>query len=192
MAAGHLRSRSGFTLVEVLVALSLMVVVSIGVVQLFAIALTAGHVSRDRTVAVWLATGKLEQLRSLEWRIELDRPGGLVRHTDVTSDVSVDPAAAGGPGLRDSPPGTLVNSAPGYADYLDRLGRHVGSGASPPSTAVYVRRWAVHHLPADPDVVVLQVRVGAVGRERSRSALSPHAWNGEDVLLTTMMTRRGR
>ena len=189
----HPRSQAGFTLVEVLVALSLMVVVSIGVVQLFAIALTASHVSRDRTVAVWLATGKMEQLRSLEWRIELDPAGGLMMHTDLTSDVSVDPAAAGGPGLRQSPPGTLDSSTPGYADYLDRFGRHVGSGASPPAAAVYIRRWAVRRLPADPDgVVVLQVLVTTTHRDGIRSPFVRHAWNGEDVLLTTMMTRRGR
>ena len=189
----HPRSRAGFTLVEVLVALTLMVVVSVGVVQLFAIALTAGHVSRDRTVAVWLATGKMEQLRSLEWRLELDPAGRLVRHTDLTSDVSLDPAAPGGPGLRESPPGTLDNSTPGYVDYLDRFGRPVGSGRSPPATAVYIRRWAVHHLPADPDgVVVLQVLVATTRRDRTRSGVVPRAWNGEDVLLTTMMTRRGR
>ena len=185
--------QAGFTLVEVLVALSLMVVLSIGVVQLFAIAIRAGHVSRDRTVAVSLASGKIEQLRSLEWRVELDPGGGLVRHTDATSNLSVDPAAAGGPGLRQSPAGTLDTSTPAYVDYLDRFGRRVGSGVSQPVTAVYIRRWAVHHLAADPDgVVVLQVLVVTVQRERTRSAFVPHAWNGEDVLLTTMMARRAR
>ncbi len=189
----HPRSQAGFTLVEVLVALSLLVVVSVGVVQLFAIALAAGRVSRDRTVAVSLASGKMEQLRSLAWRVELDAAGGLVKHTDVTSNVSVDPAVAGGPGLRESPAGTLDRSTPAYVDYLDRVGRHVGSGASPPATAVYIRRWAVQHLPEDPDgVVVLQVLVVTVHRERTRSAFVPHGWNGEDVLLTTMMARRGR
>ena len=139
-------------------------------------------------------------LRSRERRWEVARDvwsvrlaGGLVRHTDLTSDVSVEPAAAGGPGLRESPPGTLDNSTPGYADYLDRLGRHVGSGASPPATAVYIRRWAVRRLPADPDdVVVLQVLVTTTRRDLIRSASVRPAWNGEDVLLTTMMTRRGR
>ena len=66
------RLSSGFTLVEVVVALALLVVVTVGVVRLFAVALNAGRAARDRTLAVALATGKIEQLRSLEWRFELD------------------------------------------------------------------------------------------------------------------------
>jgi prepilin-type N-terminal cleavage/methylation domain-containing protein len=186
-------SSSGFTLVEVLVALALLVVVSVGVVRLFAVALEAGRVARDRTVAVSLATGKIEQLRSLEWRSELDPAGVLTTRTDTTSNLSVDPIVAGGPGLSESPAGTLDASIPPYVDYLDRRGRWVGSGASPPANAVYVRRWAVHHLASDPDrTIALQVLVATVRRELSRQPSVPHAWNGEDVLLTTIMTRRVR
>jgi prepilin-type N-terminal cleavage/methylation domain-containing protein len=189
----HPRSSSGFTLVEVLVALALLVVVSVGVVRLFAIALQAGRAAHDRTVAVSLAIGKIEQLRSLEWRFELDTAGVLNPRTDLTSNLSLEPIVGGGPGLSESPGGTLDDSIPPYVDYLDRRGRWVGTGASPPADAVYIRRWAVHHLPDDPDrTTVLQVLVVTVHRERSRPPSVPHAWNGEDVLLTTMMMRRVR
>ena len=187
------RSSSGFTLVEVLVALALLVVVSVGVVQLFGIAVTAGRVTRDRTVAVSLAIGKLEQLRSLTWGLELDEMGVLVPRTDVSSDLSMDPAATGGPGLTDSPARTLDEDTPRYVDYLDGYGRTLGSAPSGGSTPVYVRRWAVRRLPSDPDrVLVLQVLVMTVRRARIHSSAGRHAWNGEDVLLTTMMSRRGR
>jgi prepilin-type N-terminal cleavage/methylation domain-containing protein len=189
----HARSSSGFTLVEVLVALALLVVISVGVVQLFAVALTAGRVTRDRTVAVSLATGKMEQLRSLAWGFELNEAGALVARTDVSSDLSVDPPAAGGPGLSESPAGTLDHDTPRYVDYLDRHGRPIEGASAAASSAAYVRRWAVRRLPADPDrVVVLQVLVMTAGRARSRSPAAPHSWNGEDVLLATMMARRAR
>jgi prepilin-type N-terminal cleavage/methylation domain-containing protein len=189
----HQRSSSGFTLVETLIALALLVVVSVGVAGLFAIALEAGRGARDRTVAVSLAAAKLEQLRSLEWRFELDAAGVLTPRTDLSSNSSLEPLAGGGPGLGESPPGTLDDSTPSYADYLDGRGRWVGSGASPPPGAVYIRRWAVHRLPADPDGgVALQVLVTTVRRERSRRSAVPRTWNGDDILLETMMTRRVR
>jgi prepilin-type N-terminal cleavage/methylation domain-containing protein len=189
----HLRSGSGFTLVEVIVALALLVVVTVGVVRLFAVAIEAGRAARDRTMAVALATGKIEQLRSLEWRLELDSAGVLAPRTDTSSNLSLDGVSPGGPGLSESPAGTLDTNMPPYVDFLDRHGRWAGTGASPPGNAVYVRRWAVHRLPNDPDrVVVLQVFVATVQRERTRRGSAPHAWNGEDVLLATMMMRRVR
>jgi len=181
------RLSSGFTLVEVVVALALLVVVTVGVVRLFAVALNAGRAARDRTLAVALATGKIEQLRSLEWRFELDASAVLIPHTDTSSNLSLESVSPG------SPVGTLDTNMPPYVDYLDWHGRWAGTGASPPGNAAYVRRWAVHRLPADPDrVVVLQVFVATVQRERARRGSAPHAWNGEDVLLATLMMRRVR
>jgi hypothetical protein len=162
-------------------------------VQLFAIAVTAGRVTRDRTVAVSLAIGKIEQLRSLAWGLGLNEAGALVPRTDVSGDLSVEPAVTGGAGLSESPAGTLDHDTPRYVDYLERHGRPIGGASAAASRAAYVRRWAVGRLPADPDrVVVLQVLVMTAARARSRSPAVPHSWNGEDVLLTTMMTRRAR
>src|SRR3954469_18448013 len=115
----HSRLSSGFTLVEVVVALALLVVVAVGVVRLFAVALNAGRAARDRTLAVALATGKIEQLRSLEWRFELDPSAVLTPYTDTSSNLSLDLITAGGPGLTESPAGTLDTNTPPYVDYLD-------------------------------------------------------------------------
>ena len=93
------RLSSGFTLVEVVVALALLVVVTVGVVRLFAVALNAGRAARDRTLAVALATGKIEQLRSLEWRFELDDSAVLTTHTDTSSNLSLKPVSLGISGL---------------------------------------------------------------------------------------------
>ena len=90
------RLSSGFTLVEVVVALALLVVVTVGVVRLFAVALNAGRAARDRTLAVALATGKIEQLRSLEWRFELDASAVLTPHTDTSSNLSLESVSPAG------------------------------------------------------------------------------------------------
>jgi prepilin-type N-terminal cleavage/methylation domain-containing protein len=190
--AASIRDSSGFTLVEVLVALALLTIVSVGIVWLFTMAIDAGRTSRERTMAVPLASAKLEQLRSLEWRAEVTAMGTTSR-SDLTTNLSVDPIADGGPGLSESPPGTLDASLPPFVDYLDRFGRWIGTGASPPAGAVYIRRWAVRPLATDPDrTLALQVLVTTVARERSRPLPAPHSWGGDDVLLATMITRRAR
>jgi prepilin-type N-terminal cleavage/methylation domain-containing protein len=184
---------TGFTLVEVLVALSLLLVISVGVVWLFVVSIDGGRIARDRTIAAIAAAGKMEQLRSLEWRFELDASGLPTPRTDLVTDVSLDPIAAGGPGLADSPPGTLDADLPPYVDYLDRRGRWVGNGGSPPGSAAYVRRWGIHRLPVDPArVIALEVLVTTISRARTRASSTSSEWNGEDVLLTTMVTRSVR
>ncbi len=184
---------TGTTLVEVLVAVPLLVALSIGIAHLFGVAIAAGRTSFDRTMAVALAAGKMEELRSLEWRYEVGPSSVLAARTDLSTDLSIQPIGAGGPGLADSPPGTLDASTPPYVDYLDRHGQWVGTGASPSPGAVYVRRWTIHRWAADPGrLLTFQVLVTTVARERLRPPFSPSAWNGRDVLLTTMMARRVR
>jgi prepilin-type N-terminal cleavage/methylation domain-containing protein len=184
------RSQHGFTLIEVIVSLALLVVLSLGVVTLFKVAIDAGRIAADRTIAVVLAAGKIEQLRSLEWRFELDPSGLPSPRTDLSTNASLEPMSAGGPGLAESPAGTLDQDTPPYVDYLDRHGRWVGNGSAPPGNAVYVRRWGIHRLLSDPArVVALAVLVTTVRAARSRTATSSPQWNGEDVLLTTLVTR---
>ena len=184
---------AGFTLVEVLVALSLLAVMSLGVVWLFTVAIEAGRVARDRTIGLVLAAGKIEQLRSLEWRFELDASGLPSPRTDLMTDVSLDPMTPGGAGLSESPSGTLDSDTPQYVDYFDRHGQWAGGGGSPPADAVYVRRWSVHRLPSDPArVIAFGVLVTTMRAARTRNPSGPVAWNGEDILLTTMVTRSVR
>ena len=184
-------SRStGFTLVEVLVAMALLVAAAVGVVRLFAVALASGRASRDLTIEVALAAGKLEELRSLTWAYDVQPGVPPVPRTDEATDLSAEPAAGGGPGLSEAPAGTLDTSTAGYADYLDPRGRWVGTGGSPPPTAAYIRRWTVRRFPGDERLVALQVLVTSVRSERLRAAGTPHVWTGEDVILTTVIARK--
>ena len=81
---------------------------------------------------------------------------------------------------------------PPWVDYLDDAGRWVGHGSEPPRDAVFIRRWAVRPLHADPErTLVLQVLVTTVRDARSRST----PWSrrtGVDALLVSVRTRMGQ
>jgi hypothetical protein len=102
----------------------------------------------------------MEQLRALVWSEGTDTDSGAVLpRSDVTTDLSTDPETASGSGLTESPPGTLDANIPPYVDYVAADGSWIGTGSSSPPSAVYIRRWSVQALDADPDARLLQVRV---------------------------------
>jgi len=121
--------------------------------------------SRVRTLATMLAAEKMEQLRSLTWtHVTTSGPAISMSTSDVTTDLSNDPATDDGRGLLVSPAGTLTSNVVGYVDYLDANGRWIGHGPSAPPSAVYIRRWAVRPLLGDPDnILVLEVVAGTRG-----------------------------
>lgn len=183
---------AGFTLIEVLIAIALLVAMAIGVARLMAIGVAAGRSSRFQTAAAILASARLEQLRSLHWSYEPGTGDTVTPRSDLSADSSVDPPGDGGPGLEPSPPGTLTANVPPYVDYLDFDGRWIGNGASPPPAATFVRRWSIVPLPEDPSrTLILSVLVTTVAQDRSR----PGPWterSGDDALLVLLVTRKGR
>lgn len=68
----------GFSLVEVLVALTIFIAIAVGVAQLFASSTTANAAARAVTVASILAMEKLEELRALS----IDDPAVAVSPPD--------------------------------------------------------------------------------------------------------------
>jgi prepilin-type N-terminal cleavage/methylation domain-containing protein len=184
---------SGFTLIEVLMALALFITIAIGVAQLIAVATRAIRAARDHTSANILAAAKMDQLRSLAWTYAPSVPGlPAVQRSDRTTDLSHPGHTADGVGLEASPDGTLGSNVPPFVDYLDGAGRWVGNGSDPPAAAVFIRRWAVRSLPADPErTIVLQVLVTTVRDDRSRVT----EWSGRvgvDALLVSVRTRKGQ
>ena len=157
------------------------IAVAVGVSQVSAAAARASHAARARTFAAVLAAQKMEQLRSLTWtRARIGTTGASIPVSDVSTDLSTDPATSAGPGLSPSPAGTLDSNVPLYADYLDGAGAWVGRGAAPPPAAVYIRRWAVQPLASDPDdILVLQVIV------TTAAAASAH-----ESVLVSVLTRK--
>jgi prepilin-type N-terminal cleavage/methylation domain-containing protein len=182
--------RAGFTLIEVVVALGLMVTVSIGVAHLFAMAVRSGAAAREQTASTILAAAKLEQLRSLTWSYDATSTTPVPR-SDSTANLSLDIPDDSGTGLMPSPSGTLSTNTPPFVDYLDEQGRWVGNGSTPPREAMFVRRWAVQPLPESPArTLILSVRVTTIGAEARRGALTWRGRSGQDTLLVGIKTRK--
>lgn len=160
-------SASGYALLEVLVAAGVIATIAAGASILASMAWHASRQSRVRTIATMVAAQKIEQLRSLAWtHVTTTGPAISMSYSDVTTDLSNDPATDDGPGLLTSPGGTLTSNIAGYVDYLDASGRWIGHGASVPPTAVYVRRWAVGPHASDPDnTLVFEVVAGTRGTD---------------------------
>jgi prepilin-type N-terminal cleavage/methylation domain-containing protein len=184
---------AGFTLIEVLVALALLVAMALGVAQLIAASTHAVQRSRAHAAALILAAAKMDELRSLAWTYEPAVEGfAALDRSDRDTDVSRPDHPPGGAGLSASPDDALAVNTVGYVDYLDGSGRWVGNEREPPSDAVFVRRWAVRPVAADPGrTLVLQVLVLTVADARSRAG----GWTrrvGSDALLVSVRTRAGR
>jgi prepilin-type N-terminal cleavage/methylation domain-containing protein len=147
----------GFSLLEVLIATTILSVSLAALGQLCTMAMRANSSARTTTSAVILAQQKMEQLRSLTWSFDAI---GLTL-TDTTTDTTTVPERdAGGTGLSRSPADALLQNTDGYVDYLDSYGRPLGGGATPTEGTVYIRRWSIEPLPANPEnTIVIQVFV---------------------------------
>jgi type II secretory pathway pseudopilin PulG len=129
----RLREEGGFSILETVIALSILMVVALGLLPLGVIATTntenQGHLMARTTE---YAQDKMEQLLALSFG-------------DVTSDTRVFPAAnSGGSGLAiggNSDPAAPVDK---YVDYLDIDGQLLTSaGTAAPDHWFYKRVWGV-------------------------------------------------
>jgi prepilin-type N-terminal cleavage/methylation domain-containing protein len=180
----------GFTLVEVLIAMTLLGIVSLSVAGMFGTAIRATRGARNQTSTATLAEEKLEQLRSLTWGF--DNSGQNLPVSDTTTDLSLDHPTSSGHGLNPSPTNSLDTNTPGYVDYLDSAGRWMGTGTTPPGTATFIRRWTIQPLPTNPNnTLVLQVLVTTVTREANVSmGGSARRRFMDDALVATVKTRK--
>ena len=62
-----------------------------------------------------------------------------------------------------------LSDASAFVDHVDRWGRVLGTGESPPRDALYTRRWSIE--PLSGDVVTIQVRVGRTDRSSASSTM---------------------
>jgi prepilin-type N-terminal cleavage/methylation domain-containing protein len=198
LARSRFSNDRGFTLIETLVAMGILVVGVVALAQLFAISTHSNVSSKSTTFTVILAQQKLEQLRGLTWGFDtLGLPESDLS-TDLTavSQQSGCPTPAGGgsgTGLSASPSGSLIANVAGYVDYLDGNGCVLGGGSSAPTGTVYIRRWSVEPLPTNPNnTLILQV---LVTRRTNRTAAA-NAGNvvrlPEEARLMTVKTRKTR
>jgi prepilin-type N-terminal cleavage/methylation domain-containing protein len=175
----------GFSLIEVLIAASLMTLATVGLAQLSINSIRVNRVARSTTFAIVLASQKMAQLQALTWAA--DSTGALV--SDTSTDTAVAPeTSAGGTGLAASPPGALVANTSGYCDFLDAYGRTLGGGTMPPPATAYIRRWAIDEL-STADAVIIQVSVTPVGSRLAAggTGVSRHP---EEARLVVLKTRK--
>jgi type II secretory pathway pseudopilin PulG len=161
--SSRIDDEGGFSLVEVLVAATILMTGLIAVAQMFVASTNQNMEARRVSTTAVLAQQKIEQLRALAWGF--DEFGLPV--SDFSTDITVTPpTSSGGVGLQASPDFSLFTSAPGYVDYLDAYGRWVGTGGTPPANAIYVRRWSIDPLPTNPNnTLVFQVLVGRISQD---------------------------
>ena len=189
-AKSNTSSSSGFSLVEVVISMGLLTTVSLGVAQLFAVSTLANRVARGQTSTTAMAEQKMEQIRSLTWGFDLEGLG--LPLTDNTTNLAVYPHTAGGGGLNPSPADALEQNTAGFVDFLDPTGAWVGTGQTPPATAMYVRRWAIQPLPTNPNnTLVIQVLVSPLSNEQARTASQfTRTRMAGDALLVSVKTRK--
>jgi prepilin-type N-terminal cleavage/methylation domain-containing protein len=182
----------GFSLIEVLVSMGLLTAVSLGVAQLFALSTRANLIAKGATSTTAMAEQKLEQLRGLTWGFDLAGQG--LPLSDTTTNLTVTPPTHDGSGLNPSPSDSLEQNTNGFVDFLDGGGTWVGTGSTPPATAVYIRRWSIQPLPTNPNnTLVIQVLVTPVTSEQARveSQFTRTRMAG-DALLVTVRTRKAQ
>ena len=135
-----LRSASGFTLLETIVATGILVMLLAGVAQLFVLSSRLTDNSGRRSSAAFAAQTKMESL--------LARAFTYSSEGDPITDPAIEP----------SPPGSLVESIEGFEESLDADGHIIPADEA--TAAVFVRRWAVTPLDdLTPEAFVIEVCV---------------------------------
>jgi prepilin-type N-terminal cleavage/methylation domain-containing protein len=149
----------GFSLIETLVAVSIMAVALSMLAHLFVISAQANSEAQRTTFASVLATQKVEQLRG-------DNAGLAPQGVD-----------------------SLSQNVAGLCDFLDEYGRVLPGATTPPPGTVYVRRWSIESVPSSPvDTLVLQVivmRPVGSGSEQAPTGDGPLFGAAQVVTMTT-------
>lgn len=122
-----LRNQRGTTLLEALIAASLLTTLAAGTAALIVLAHRVGVESEQSTTAALLAVARLQALRAVPWRYETDGTAPEV------------------PALAYSPPDALDQNTTGYWDVTDETGRPLEPLAD---GAAFVRRWALSPVPS--------------------------------------------
>jgi len=181
------RNASGFSLMEVMIATTILAGALVTLAQMFAMSTKSNLGSRNSTYAAVLAQQKIEELRSLSWGF--DSQGLPI--SDFTTDTTVTPEQPiGGTGLSPSSDTSLGQNTTGYVDYIDAWGNKLGTGLQPPDDAIYIRRWSISPLPTNPNnTLVIQV---LVTRTKNRGDADKGAVKRlpEEARMITVKTRK--
>jgi hypothetical protein len=142
------KSERGTTLIETVIATSLLLVVMVGLLSMAALATVYtenhGHLEARTTE---YAQDKMEQLLALVY-------------SDAVSDTTMFPAApSGGTGMAAGGSSDPNAPANGYVDWLKQDGDLLGGGTTPPTEWFYQRVWQISNLTAGVKQITVTARV---------------------------------
>ena len=178
----------GFSLVETLVATTLMATAIVTLSGLFALSTRTNVSARNTTYAAVLAEQKMEELRSLVWGFDTQ---GLPI-SDTSSNTAVSPVTStGGTGLSPSSSTTLKEDTIGWVDYVDAYGAKT-SKTENQQQIVYTRRWSVTPLPTNPNnTLVIQVLVTRI-KDRGEANEGSVKRLPEEARMIAVRTRKAQ
>ena len=150
----HDHNKGGFSLIETMIAMFIMVFALISLAQLMALAIVVNkNQGRDATKTTGFAHDKMEELSGLAF-------------TDTTTNVSVSPfSVTASTGL--SAGGNLPPTAPvaNYSDTLDQFGARTTTAAQ----IAFTRQWQITNLPVGGPTTYKQIAVGVTSNKSFRS-----------------------
>jgi hypothetical protein len=159
-------AESGTTLIETLIACSILIVVVTGLLSMTILATNLtenqGHLAPRATA---YAQDKMEQLLSL-------------KYGDTQTDTTVSPvASSGGAGLAVGGSDDPASPVPQYVDYIDQNGNLLASsGSTAPAGWFCERAWRVSSPPGSVNLkeitVTALIRSSVAGAQLSRSTMT--------------------
>ena len=90
--APHPRVERGFTLIETIIAASLLAVALVTLAQFVGAAVQSGAAARARAMTTVMAEQKMEQLRATSWAAIAATPGSVTDYLDASGGVRCDGA----------------------------------------------------------------------------------------------------
>ena len=158
----------GLTLVETMIAAAILLIVVVGVLNLFTMTIITNHQQGNiATRTTEYAQDKMEQLMALKFN-------------DRTSDTTVFPVTStGGTGLVSG--GSIPPATPpaGYSDYLDQNGNLLAGATS----GSYIRQWQIVRVVAAPSQLTAAVTGGGGAQTASVSNYLAAFYNGNNVVI---------
>jgi prepilin-type N-terminal cleavage/methylation domain-containing protein len=148
-------SEAGMSLIELMIALAILLVVSVGILSMAMISITTtenqGHLAA-RTAEY--AQDKMEQLLSLAF---IDCNGTTCTDT-TTIDTTTNTYTLGTGGTGLAAGGSVTTATSGYVDYLDANGNPLGGGATAPANWAYQRKWLITDVNSNLKQITVMVR----------------------------------
>jgi prepilin-type N-terminal cleavage/methylation domain-containing protein len=151
--------QAGMSLIELMIALAILLVVSVGILSMAMISITTtenqGHLAA-RTAEY--AQDKMEQLLGLAF-IDCKAGSPPAQCTDTTAiDTTTNSYTLGTGGTGLAAGGSVTAATSGYVDYLDANGNPLGGGATAPANWAYQRKWLVTDVSSTLKQITVMVR----------------------------------